>query len=284
MSKELDEIVYTPESELHKPGNLARSMLRDLMKSRELAWRLFVRNISSKYRQTFLGYFWAFIPVIFTTLTFVFLSSKNIVDIGATDIPYPAYVMSGVLLWQIFVESLNSPLKIVNQSKTFITKINFPKEALIIAGIGEVLFNFFIRLILLICIYIWFDIPVPSTIIIAPLGIISLITLGIVIGMFIVPFGMIYQDIEKGLILIVSIWFFLTPVVYPMPSGLNESVIILLNPVTILLETTREMLFSGSISRPVYFFFANFVLLILLIFSWLLYRLAFPHLIERMNT
>jgi ABC-type polysaccharide/polyol phosphate export permease len=78
----------------------------DLLASRELAWRLLVRNISAHYRQSLLGYAWAFVPPLFTTLIWVFLSSQNILDIGNNGMPYPLFVLTGTILWQNFVEAL----------------------------------------------------------------------------------------------------------------------------------------------------------------------------------
>jgi lipopolysaccharide transport system permease protein len=52
----LPEVVYTPDSQLRRPRQLVRSMVADLLASRELAWRLLVRNISAQYRQSLLGY------------------------------------------------------------------------------------------------------------------------------------------------------------------------------------------------------------------------------------
>ncbi len=115
--QQLSEAVYTPDSQLRRPGQLLKSMWRDVLASRELAWRLLVRNISAMYRQTMLGYVWAFLPPVFTTLTFVFLNSQKIFSVGTTDIPYPAFVMIGTLLWQGFADAMNSPLRMINQSK-----------------------------------------------------------------------------------------------------------------------------------------------------------------------
>ena len=73
------ETVYTSDSPLRRPGQLLRAMLKDISESRELALRLFLRNIRSKYRQTVFGYVWAFLPPVVTTLVFVFLNSQKIV-------------------------------------------------------------------------------------------------------------------------------------------------------------------------------------------------------------
>jgi len=283
MKSKLPEVIYTPDSQLRHPLQLLINMWQDLKASKELAWRLFVRNISAMYRQTMLGYVWAFLPPVFTTLTFVFLNSQKIFSVGETDIPYPAYVMIGTLLWQVFVDGINSPLRVVNQSRSFLTKINFPREALILAGIGEVLFNFLIRLVLLIAVFVFYKISLPAVVFLAPLGIMSLMALGLMFGVFLVPLGVLYKDIEKGLPLITAMWMLLTPVVYPPPSSWPASLLSSINPVSPLLITTREMLTSGSFSQMTGFLIVVTSTFVLLLVGWILYRLALPHLIERIS-
>ena len=58
----LPEVTYSPDSQVRQPRQLAQEMWHDLLASRELAWRLLVRDISAQYRQSFLGVFWAFVP------------------------------------------------------------------------------------------------------------------------------------------------------------------------------------------------------------------------------
>ncbi len=121
-SKELPIVVYTPESKLRSPVTMAKEMWKDLLTSRELAWRLMVRDISAQYRQSLLGIYWAFLPPLATALVFVILNSRKIINIGETDTPYPAFVMFGTVLWQVFVDSLNAPLKVVTASKPMLSK------------------------------------------------------------------------------------------------------------------------------------------------------------------
>ncbi|MFM9099821.1 MAG: hypothetical protein ACKOPS_00225 [Cyanobium sp.] len=61
--------IYSPESELAHPRRLWREMVRDLWASRELAWRLAVRDISAHYRQSVLGVLWALIIPLANTHT-----------------------------------------------------------------------------------------------------------------------------------------------------------------------------------------------------------------------
>ena len=105
----LPEIIYTPESQLRHPGKLLRSMIRDLFASRELAWRLLVRDVSAQYRQTALGYFWAVFPPLVISLVFIIVNSSNVMKIEGTGIPYPAFVIMGTVFFSLFMDALNAP-------------------------------------------------------------------------------------------------------------------------------------------------------------------------------
>jgi len=283
MDRPLKETVYTPDSELLHFGALLRSMGRDLLASRELAWRLLVRNISAQYRQSLLGYAWAFVPPIFTSLIWIFLQSQKVLGVGDTGMPYIVFVITGTVLWQTFVEALNSPLQMVNESKSMLSKINFPREALLLAGVGQVLFNFMIRALLLVAVMLWFQISPQLTWLLAPLGVAALILLGISLGLLLTPLGMLYQDVGRGLGFLTAAWFFLTPVIYPVPKASFAATLIELNPVTPLLVTTRDWLITGSASLLPAFLWVLGISLLLLLLGWIQYRIAMPHLIARMS-
>lgn len=275
--------IYTPESPLRSPGQLLADMFRDLVASRELAWRLFVRDLSAMYRQSVLGYLWAFLPPIVTTLTFTYLNSQDILRVGKTSVPYPAFVMIGTLLWQTFLDALNSPLKAVRGAKSMLTKINFPREALILSGMAEVLFNLFVRSVLLVPVFLYFQVPVSITLLLAPLGIAALMLLGLTFGMLITPLGLLYGDISRGVALITGFWMLLTPVVYPPPSNGLGAWLAKWNPVSPVLLTCREWLTAQPVTYSEGILLISIVAAFTLLFGWIFYRLSLPILIERMG-
>jgi lipopolysaccharide transport system permease protein len=283
MENSVPKAIYTSESQLLHPAQLLQRMYHDLKTSRELAWRLFVRNLKARYRKTFLGYFWAFLPPVLTTLLWVFLNSQKILLVGDTGMPYPVYVMTGILLWQVFVDALKSPLRLVLSSKHMIVKVNFPREALILAGLGEVLFNFLIRIVILIALFLWFHIHLPFTAVFVPFGILVLITAGLMLGLLLVPLGLLYGDIQRGLTLITSLWFFVTPIVYPIPTSFPGNLIAKLNPITPLLVTTREWLVTGITSQLNVFMVISFLFFIFTILAWAFYHIAMPHITIRIG-
>jgi lipopolysaccharide transport system permease protein len=259
-------------------------MWRDLLASRELAWRLLVRDLSAQYRQSFLGVFWAFLPPIVTALGFTLARNNGVVNIGETNIPYPAYVMFSMALWQTFVESLNGPIQAVNQAKPMLAKINFPREAIILAKLGEVFFNFAIKTLLIVGMFILFQVSVSWTVIIAPVALIHLVALGTFLGLFLAPMATLYQDFSRALLMITGFWLFLTPVVFPIPkSGLFGS-IVRLNPVTPLLVTVRDLTTTGIVSDPTGFWVVSAIAFVGLFVAWVLYRLSMPFVVERISS
>ncbi|MBW4432402.1 MAG: ABC transporter permease [Pelatocladus maniniholoensis HA4357-MV3] len=277
-------VVHRPESQMRRPLQLFKEMRRDLLGSRELAWRLMIRDISAKYRQSFLGIFWAIIPPILMAVGFTLAQGGGVVNIGITDLPYPAYVMFSMTLWQTFVEALNGPPQAVIAAKMMLSRINFPREALILAKLGEVFFNFGIKLILIVGLFIWFKIPVTWSVFLAPIALIHLILLGTFFGLLLAPLSALYQDFSMGLTLITGFWLFLTPVVYPVPNNGIFGTIVNLNPVTPLLVTTRELATTGVISDPKGFWIASLIAIVGLVLAWIIYRLAMPYVVERMSS
>ena len=278
------KVIYTPESQLRHPVQLFKEMGLDLLRSRELAWELMVRDISALYRQSFLGIFWAIIPPIVLAAGFTLASNSNVMSIATTDLPYPAYVMFSMTLWQTFVEALNGPIQAVSKAKQMLSKINFPREAIILSKIGQVFFNFGIKLILIVAIFLWFQIPVTWSAILAVVALIHLVILGTFIGLLLAPLSALYQDFSMGITLATGFWLFLTPVVYPIPSSGVFGTIVKLNPVTPLLVTTRELATHGVVSDPSGFWLASLFAILGLLLAWLVYRLAMPFVVERMSS
>ncbi|RMD60384.1 MAG: ABC transporter permease [Nitrospirae bacterium] len=279
----IKEVVYTPESRIRHPSILFKEMFRDLISSHELAWRLFLRDISSKYRQSLLGFLWVFLPPIFTAGIFIMLQRQAILNVKDTAIPYPAFALVGTVLWQTFVDSINAPLRAVTASKPIIAKIKIPYEALILSAIGEVLFNLSMKIIIILLVFLFFKLPLTTGLILAPFAISVLILHGIFIGLLLTPIGLLYKDVQNGLVIATNLWFFLTPVIYPTPTSFPLSLIAKLNPVSPLIIVARDLITRGIISDITLFAGVTLFTLFGLLFVWILYRISIPIVIERMS-
>jgi lipopolysaccharide transport system permease protein len=284
MDQELPEIIYSPDPQLLSPGELLVTMFTDLRASRFLAWRLFVRNMAAQHRQSVLGYAWLLLVPIANTLVWVYLNSQKIISVNPTDIPYPAFVLTGTLLWQGLVEALQNPIQQVQASKPMLTKIHFPHEAILVAAIGQVLINSGIRLVLMVGVYIWYGLPLTTSLLLAPLGIMALLGFGMTLSLLLTPLALLYNDVEKMLGMGLALWFFFTPVIYPSPTEGWAALVTKLNPVTPLLVTARQWLTGSELTQLGSFAMVSLATLVIFLFAWVVYRLAVPHLIERIGS
>ena len=258
-------------------------MLRDLLSSRELAWRLAVRDISAQYRQAYLGILWAFILPLATTLVWVFLNGTGIVKVGETLLPFPVYVFTGSMLWAILVDAMNAPLQKATAAKAMLAKLNFPREGLIVSGIYQTLFNAGIKIGLLLAVLPFLGVGLGWNLLLFPAGLASLILVGTAVGLLLTPIGLLYTDIGKGLPLLLQFLMYLTPVVFPMPKDGFAAIVFTVNPLSPIILTARDWITGMPAEHLVGFVLVNLLALLLLVVAWIAFRLAMPILIERMS-
>lgn len=274
--------VYTPESPLRHPLKLLWSMFKDLLAARQLAWRLFLRDLSAQYRNSLLGYAWVFIPPLAAALPFVFLNSQGVVAVSETPIPYAAFAIVGTTIWQVFADAVSTPLKTVTTARPMLTRINFPREAVLLAALAHVVFNLVIRLVLLVAVFLWFQIVPPASAMMFPVGLLGLVLVGFVLGLAITPVGLLYNDVQLSLPIVLTFLMFLTPVLYPMPADGAAHTLLAINPLTALVTTTRDWLTIGVAPQGEAFWIILAIAAALLLVGWVVYRVTLPHLIARM--
>lgn len=273
--------VYTPESRLRRPLALLDEMVTDLLSSRELAWQFFYRQISSRYRQSALGPFWALIPPVLVALTSTVLRRSGVIAVEETGIPYPLYVMFGTVLWQLFANSLELPLKAMRSGIQLLRTIRVPVEGLLLASVGEMLFDLGIQFIVLMGVFAIFKVSLSWGVFLGFGAMAMLMCLGIGFGLFLVPLGSLYTDVSSALPFITRFWFFLTPVIYTPPERWPYSLMVDLNPVTPLLTTALDLSLEGTASNLVGFWIMSAIAIVLLLVGWVFYRVAIPILVER---
>src|SRR3954470_4170241 len=276
--------VYTPDPQLRTPGRLVREMIRDVSASRELAWRLCARNITTQYRQTALGYFWAIGPPLMTSVTFILLNSANLLRAGETSVPYPVFVIVGTVAFGLFLDALNMPLSVIGAARGMLPKINFPHEALVLAGLGQILVNFAVKASLVVAVLVIFRVPVQRTAVLAFVPLTGLLVTGIAVGVLLVPIGALFQDVVHALGVVASGLVFLTPAAYTPPRVGLLGFITSWNPLTPLIMTARDLLVHGSSAQLSTTLMLVGASIIALLVSWVVFRLAMPILIERMGS
>jgi lipopolysaccharide transport system permease protein len=279
--------VYSPMSSLRDPARFFREMVKDTSAASGLAMALARRDVSSMYRQSLLGYVWAFLPPLGTTAVFLFLRGGGAFDTGDPGMAYPVFVLIGTLLWQVFADSINGPLKSVTNARAMLTKIRFPCEALILSAFYTTLFNFVVRMLILIPALGWFTWNGTfqwnaSALLLFPIGVLGIVLVGYAIGVLITPAGMLYNDVSMGLQTIMIFWMLVSPVVLVRASHGVVGQVMNLNPVTHVLDFTRNGLVGQTCDWTAFLIVTGLSVLGLLV-GMVVYRVALPHAISRMG-
>lgn len=276
--------IISSRSPMRAPGRLLASMWRDLTRSWELAYLLMVRDISVQYRQTILGYFWAVFPPVMTSAPFVLLERTEVIEVAPTGLPYPIFVFSGTVFFQLFIDALQAPLRSVEGAKSLLTRIYFPREALVLAGAGTVLFSFLIKAALLGLVLAYYGVAPAASTPVALVAVLGLLALGTLIGTLLVPVGMFYRDVSLALPYVAWAWMFATPVLYPVPSEGTLARVVASNPVTPLLEVARTALLIGMPPDLGPFAAVLAGSGLLLFAGWLVFHIAVPRIAERLGS
>jgi lipopolysaccharide transport system permease protein len=277
-----NETVYSAASPLLAPRRFLASALRDLRAVPAAGWRLFARTLQARYRQSALRWAWIVVPPLVTTLTWVFLSRAGVIHIKGTGMPYAAYVGSGAVAFQLFLDCLNAPMTRLAAATEVLKYARLPHESWVVAGLLDALFGFVVRLALLVPLLIVLGSLGGPTLLLVPVGAFGLATLGLGLGLLLAVPGRLYSDVAQALTVVTTLLFFLTPVFYVPPTTGVIAKLLSLNPITPGVVTTRAWL-TGTHAGDVGTFAAVTAgAVVLLGVAWLLYRLAQPHLVARL--
>jgi lipopolysaccharide transport system permease protein len=275
--------IYSPAPELAHPFRVLKAMWRDLLLSRHIAWRLFLRDFSAQYRVSFLGYAWAFLPPLLNSFIFVILNSQGLLKVGPSGGPYPLFALTGTVLWQLFADSLLMPLTVLQQSKSMLARLNFPRESVILSGLLGLMVTLGIRLLLLAAMMAYYGKAPTVQLLFFPFTLLALCVAGLSLGLLIAPMGILFGDVGRLLSMVLPFWMLLTPVIYPARSHGMTAVIAEWNPVSPLIITARSLLAGSPPEHLLSCLVVTAAASLLLLVGWLGFRLGMPHLVARMG-
>ncbi|AYN00498.1 ABC transporter permease [Chryseobacterium sp. 3008163] len=276
-------VVYTSDKKTHFFQEL-KAIYHDTKSSNFLAYQMAKRDLQSQYRQSFLGFFWAFMPIITNSLVWIFLSSSGTVNVNADQsIPYIAFVVIGTTLWSIFNETLFIPITSVNGARSLLSKINFPKEALIMSGIYKMIFNLILKLILIAGILVIYGINPGIGILYFPIILAVIIVFSLSLGLLFTPIGLIYTDINKIVSTAVSFMMYITPVVYAIPKQGIFRKLFELNPLTFLFNDARSSLTNMQLENITFSLVLAGLSFIVMLVGMVIFRKSMPIIIEKIG-
>jgi lipopolysaccharide transport system permease protein len=205
-----------------------------------------VKEISGRFEGTFAGALWAVLQPLAMLVAYFFVFSLVLrvqvtFEEHGTD-SFAIFFLSGMLPWLFFTDALNRSVGCVLDNADLITKVVFPVELL---PSGKVLASLLLNGvgILIFLIYLFFKgyFGIAWALILVLMAFQVLFTFGI--ACFLSAASVFIRDIREVLSVVLMIWFFATPILYPvsMLPGPFKS-IVAFNPMGIFTHLYRELM------------------------------------------
>ena len=171
-------------------------------------------------------------------------------NVPSDNLPYPVFVYSGLLLWNVFSSGLTAAGNSMVSNAGIIKKIYFPRLIIPISSVLVALFDFFIAFLIFIGMMIFYhtSINLSRSFLLMPLGIIIAVISTFGLGSLMAALNIKYRDFRYIIPFMVQVLLFVTPVIYPISILTNQwmKYIVALNPMYSAIELFR----SGIINKP----------------------------------
>lgn len=220
--------------------------LVELWHRRELLWHMTIRHLRGQYKQSILGYAWAILNPLSLMLTLSFVFSI-LLRFEVPGVPYPLFLFMGLLPWLFFSSAVASATDSITGAFSLVTKVYFPREVLPIAAVLTKIVDLGFGLMILVALMIYLGYPPEWTIVWVPVlfFIHFLFTLGIALPL--AALNLFFHDVRFLVGVILTLWFYLTPVIYPvdLPSVKRYEIIFDLNPNALFINAYRRVVLHG---------------------------------------
>jgi lipopolysaccharide transport system permease protein len=273
---------YEPDNSIKKGYlSLVNEIAREIIKNKWLTYQLFKRDFFAIYRQSFMGFLWAFIVPLVSVGTFLMLSSSGIFSIGEIGVPYPIYAVMGMALWQLFSMGLIASTNALVNAGSMITKINFSKKSLIFASVGQSFISFLVQFGLVCLLFVYYHAWPKESILLLPLLILPIVLMTLGLGLLLSLLNGIMRDTGSMITLMMTFLMFLTPILYARPKEGVLSLITAYNPLYYLISSVRELILVGTVSSLNGFVLSVSISMAVFVISLLIFHLTETRVAER---
>lgn len=188
--------------------------LKALWDYRELLYFLAWRDLKARYSQTVVGVAWAVLQPLFMMLVFTVIFS-NIARLPSDGIPYPLFAYAALLPWTYFSKSLDrSGFSVVAESN-LIKKIYFPRLIVPFSATLGGLIDFGIAFLIMVAMMVWFGVLPTWKLVMVPFYLLLTILASLAVGLWLSAIFVKYRDIGALMPLLIQVWMFASPIVYP---------------------------------------------------------------------
>jgi lipopolysaccharide transport system permease protein len=217
-----------------------RTMFQELLGYRALIQALVVRDLKARYRGSTLGLLWTLLNPLLHMAIYALVFS---VYIRNEMERYPAFLLCGILPWIWFSSALLMGTTAIIEGGGMLKKVFFPPQVLPTVTVIATFINFLLSLPLLFGMLLLFGVTFGWSLLALPLIMAVQFALTLGLTLIISAVSVRYRDIPPILGHVLTFWFFLTPIIYPVSSVPERfRALLSLNPVTPFFVAYQEAL------------------------------------------
>ncbi|HEX8069166.1 MAG TPA: ABC transporter permease [Pyrinomonadaceae bacterium] len=221
--------------------------LADFWTYRELLYFLTWRDIKVRYKQTLMGAAWVILQPL-ATMLIVTLVFNRLAGLDADGIPYPLFAYAGLLLWTYFNNAVGNSTASLVQNTSLITKVYFPRLFIPAAATAAGLVDFAVASIILVVLAVYYGGALTWSLLLLPVFVALLVLLALGVGLLVSALTVKYRDLRHVLPFLLQVWFFASPVIYPLGKLPGRWYWLLAaNPLTGIVEGFRAALVGRAL-------------------------------------
>jgi lipopolysaccharide transport system permease protein len=217
---------------------------------RELLYFMAWRDLKVRYKQAVLGMAWVVLQPLVMTLVFTIVLGR-LVKVPSDGIPYPLFAYAGLLIWTFFSGAVSTTGNSLVGNANLITKVYFPRMIIPVASVIGKLVDLGVACIILIGLMAYYRIGLTRHFLMAPFLILLVALLSLGLGMWTSAVNVKYRDIGLALPVLIQLWMFVSPVVYPVSIvPAKWRLLYSLNPLVGIIGGFRAAVFGQAFDWP----------------------------------
>jgi len=202
------------------------------------------RDLLVRYKQSLIGAGWALFVPLANMLVFTVLFTRVVTM--ETDQPYPLFVYAGLLPWLWLASALNVATSSLTQNMALVTRLYFPREILPASAVVVTLVDFLLGGAVLAVLMVAYGVSVGPELALLPVVVLVQLFFTLGLGLLLAMGNLFFRDVRYLMGVLVGIWMFVTPVLYPLDRiGGRLQAVLAYNPMASIIEAYRWILLDA---------------------------------------
>lgn len=252
-----------------KRGPVALEELRGLIRYRDLIYQLVRRDLVARYKRSVLGVAWTMLNPLgmMVILSVVFSQVFHAVE------AYPAYVLSGIVVWNFFSQSTSAAMTQMVWGSTLLHRIYLPRTAFVVSAIGTGVVNLAISMVPLLVVLLLTGLPARATMAFLPVSIILLTAFSLGVGLLFSAWAIYFPDVADMYQIGLQALYFCTPIIIPeeMIPAQYRYWFFHLNPMYYMVELFRLPVYYGELPSAKFLLASTLIALLTLLLGWIVF-------------